>query len=559
MPAILAFLGVAATWLGRIGLLAFSVSEISKFVKDNEGTLNQSRAEASNAGFTETDQQKIIAATTYEQVERNGQNPNDFWAGLSPAEKQALQFSPETLQADMGRTSFLGMSSAVLFAASLFASGVAAVKGIPVLLKTLSQLRDARAAGASALELMTIIEQGKIAGIAKVWVPGLIASFAAAGGWLTNTMTGNLNDATLWGRIFLGQAADDFAKANKSASGGFGSTSSGGSGVSAPRTIIRIVEDKKPEQFIGTLFSSKLGRADSFERKLDDEITDMDDLREDVKLNLNRWLASLPARMGYSVVVRKDPVDEFGSQQSGIWATLTIFMTHISGKTTPIDTILLGPVNPQTRLILQKTSKTVENEIAGFIDASTVTEIQVPNGTVDIFTPDGERTTLSDVKAAGASTSANGGASVKAPTSTSKGEDGKTRSSVQVVTAAEAAAKRAEQAKIDALQKGITPEMKAGPAVQPYRAERPIGKKLDGVLLYEEQLILSYTPGSTLNLRKTPGIDGAIIAKLPDATRMGVRGTAGFRDGYYWLSVEADLPGGGRDRGYVAEDFIKNI
>jgi hypothetical protein len=100
--------------------------------------------------------------------------------------------------------------------------------------------------------------------------------------------------------------------------------------------------------------------------------------------------------MGYSITIRKDPVDEFGVQQSGIWACLTLVITHISNKTSPIDTILLGPVNPAMRLEIIKQTKTIEAQIPDLITTGELKEIQLPNGIVDIFSTEGEKVFSND-------------------------------------------------------------------------------------------------------------------------------------------------------------------
>ena len=554
IPAIIV---TAISWLGRIGLAVFAVNEIQTFLNNRKEQIETANAAAEQAGVTETDYKKLVAATTYDTVEKNGGEPEDFWAGLTPAEKEALQFSPSSLQSDIGRTKFLGLSSALLFVSALFASGIAAKRGIPILLSTLVKIRDARARGATALELMTIVEEGKIAGIAKVWVPTFLAGIAGAGGWLTTGMTNNLNDATLWGRIFLGQAADDFVKAQQQTARGSSGAGATGNAPQAPRTIIRIVEEKKPEQFIGTLFSAKLGSADRFERKVDDEITDMDDLRDDVKINLNRWLTSLPNRMGYSVVVRKDPVDEFGTKQSGVWATLTLFITHISGKITPIDTILLGPVTPQTRLELQKQSKSIENEIQGFVSAATVNEIQVPGGTVDIFTPDGQKTTLSDVVADVPKEASASNVASRTPTDTGRTPTPRKEESkpVKVVTESEAKKEDERQRQFEENVANIPQNLREGPAAVGFN-DKPLGAPLKGVVLLRNQTILTDTPGSVLNVRKRPGLSAEILTKLPDGTLIGAAGNVRQADGLDWLPVFVMIDG--RERGaYVALDFVK--
>jgi len=381
------------TWLGRLGMVAFTVNEVRKFLGPNEQYVQESLAKAEEGGISDEEQKKIRAATVYEQIEDGGKSPDEFWGSLTQAQQQELKFSPQSLRESMRRTSFLGTAATLLWIAAGVAAGIAAFRGLPVSLQGLSKIAAIPKTAKNATMISNELQLMKTAILNKTWVPGTAAGIATAGGWLTSSMVNNLNDPLLWGRIFLDQAHQDVQKAAqqqiKGASGGGTAVAT----VDAPRTIIRMVQEHKPQQFIGTLFSSKLGSAASFDRVLDDKITDMDDLREDAKLNLNKWLASLPGRLGYSVVIRKDPVDETGSQQSGIWATLTLFITHISGKTTPIDTILLGPVEPQVRLELQKQSKTIETEIADMLKVAEVREFLVPTGAVDIFSATGERIT----------------------------------------------------------------------------------------------------------------------------------------------------------------------
>jgi hypothetical protein len=353
--------------------------------------MSNSVAAAEQAGMTETESKQIVAAGVYDKIENEGKSPDDFWAGLTQKEKDALEFSPESLRRSMDRTKFGGFASAFFFVVALAAAGLAAKRGIPIGVKTIAKIAEARKSGASALQLMTIFEEGKILAIGKVWLPGLASTIAGGMGWLTSSMVNNMNDADLWGRIFLGQAADDFEKAQKQGGTSFGGSGGGFTSADGPRTIIRMVNESKPKQFLGTLFSLKLGKMEHFDRKLDDEITDKEDLEADVKLALARWLKTLPGRLGASISIRKDPVDEFGAKQSGIWATQTLFIQQLSGTILPIDTILLGPVDPVMELELLKSTKTFEVQMPDILSAEEVREIEIPDGNVDIFNKAGDR------------------------------------------------------------------------------------------------------------------------------------------------------------------------
>lgn len=561
MPAILlTIIRTGAVWLGRIGLAFFAVNEFRKFYNKNETTFVQADQALTSAGVSDDEKKQLVAAFTYDKVESEGEDPDDFWAGLTPKEKETLEFSPESLRNSMGRTKFLGLASEFLFFAALLASGVAAVRGIPIVLRTLATLRDSRAAGATAAELMTIIEEGKLAAISKVWAPAAAGTFLGASGWWSASMANNFNDAELWGRVFLGQAADDFAKASEELSKQGGNKGSGTGTNRGNITIIRMAETKEPTQFIGTLFSSKLGRVDSFERKVDDEITSMDDLREDVKVNLNRWLASLPNRMGYSVVVRKDPVDEFGVKQSGIWATLTMFITHISGKTTPIDTILLGPVDPKTRLELQRSVKTVESEIEGFIDAATVREITVPNGVIDIFNEEGDRVLPSGVVGTPASTTTT-------PTVDTTQQPGETTAELKArleKTVKDLQGQVSNLQKVDtgAFEIKSVSDAPAGYTTQrvhntlyalPPEEESSKSTKVERNAKYRVE-----GTNSCLNVRSTFSTSGEVYDCLPDGADIEATGLERDADGYHWLQVRFMGPRAS-GTGWMADQYLRKI
>lgn len=392
MP-ILPLLATAATWLGRIGVAAFAVNEVAKLTGVQKDVMQQSTNEASNAGVSETEQKKLVAATTYDQVEQSGQNPDDFWSGLTPEQRAELKFSPETLRSDMQRTKFLGMSAALLFGASLFAAGVAAVRGVPIGLQTLAKLAEARSKGASALSLLTIIEEGKIAGINKVWVPGLIASIAAAGGWLSNSMVGNLNDATLWGRIFLGQAADDFEKAAKQRALTIGTGKATGTGQVGGGFAATATQTKtaKPKMFLGVVHAGRFADTPDFVRHVDDRITDDEDLRADVQINLTRWLASIADRLNYEVQVKFEPFDENNVRKPGTWLTMSLYYSGKGGKRIFIDEILLGPFDPVVYYPTSQISEAIRDVATKTLQPDMFAPTFSGDGRLEVITKEGER------------------------------------------------------------------------------------------------------------------------------------------------------------------------
>ena len=383
----------AATWLGRIGLAAFAINEIKKLTEGQKATIDESTKQAEAAGVSDDEVSKLVAATTYEQVEKDGKNPDDFWKGLSPAEQAKLKWSPEVLKESMQRTTFLGLSQTLLWVSAGVAAGVAGFRGIPILLSTLGKLATARAAGASALSLMTIIEEGKIAGIAKVWIPGLIAGIASAGGWLTGGLTNNLNDALLWGRIFLDQAHEDVKKAALQRGTGTGT------GVAATpepisRTRITISKTAEPKVAVGTLFQSIVKSTDAFKRKVDDEITSAEDLKADVHLNLNHWLATLPGRLHYEVRVVLNPLDENGNKQLGTWCVLMLGHRNSQGVFQHLQAVLLGPIDPTVYRPTTREIETIQIDIPKLLTSEEIINLDLPTTGLRTVDRDGNVTPI---------------------------------------------------------------------------------------------------------------------------------------------------------------------
>lgn len=569
---IIPFLVSASIWLGRIGLAAFAINEVAKLTTPQKTTMAEALTQAEAAGISEDEQKKLIAATTYEQVEAAGKSPDDFWAGLSAAEKEAIKFSPDTIREAQDRTSFLGTAQTILWVAAGIAAGYGAFRGIPIVSAGLGRLAAARQSGANAASLLVIIEEVKMQVLAKVWVPGFVAALAAGGGWLTGSMANSLNDAFLWGRIFLDQAATDVQKAADMKAKGTAATGAASTTEPQPRTIIRMVEEKKPSQFIGTLFSAKLGSMQSFDRHVDDEITDEADLLEDVKLNLTRWLASFPGRLGYSIVIRKDPVDETGVQQSGTWATLTMHITRLNGGIQPVDTILLGPVTPKTRLELTKTIKTIEQQIPGLLTGQEIHKIEVPTGAVDIFdvagtpvvptaakpvvplqTPEQRAMAEQAAKELGivlppqpiAATSAPAPVAAPTPTPTP-------------IPAPAPAPAPVFPTPVAVPVQTTTPAVIQQPAPAP--APAPAASVLPGPNTEVPQFrpgasyVVFTGTGENLNVRDRPTTAGGIIARLPEGTRVRANNDRGASGGFTWWQVDAPPALNGV---FVAAQFLR--
>ncbi len=497
--------------------------------------------------------QKVAAATLYGFLEKAGIDPNEWKLTVDPVVAGQVKYGPEEFNQ---ARKFLGSWSRIAEIALIIAIAASfVIAGVAVYLAgaALTAITTALVAGAGITEVTAILNIAKFRGIKWLSVPAAILAMGTAVAYFSSTQITAVGDLETYVKQGVARGEELATKQAALLAGG------GTIGSDLPKTIIRMVTEEKPKQFIGTLFSSKLGKAEQFERVLDDKITDMNDLEADVKINLNKWLASLPNRMGYSVVVRKDPVDEQGAQQSGVWATLTLFMTHISGKTTPIDTILLGPVDPKVRLELQRKTTTVENQIAGFVQAATVREIQIPTGSVDIFSASGERVLPSTV-ATGGSAPGSAGVVTGAPIVSGgvtllMDKDGLVRtgegsavSAVNLSTNARLMAEdfaRKEAAKVSAVPTPtpVTPPPPPAPVVpRPPKAE--------------DRYKVANTGGEGANLRGSPSTSARVLFAMPDNTVVAFLKDEGFHDGFNWWEVRRISD---NSNGSVASKFLVRI
>ncbi len=146
-----------------------------------------------------------------------------------------------------------------------------------------------------------------------------------------------------------------------------------------PKTRITMTKTTKPVLAIGVLFSSIVKRTDAFDRKKDDMITDKSDLQTDAQANLNLWLKSLPGRLIYTIGIQNNPYDENGVVTTGTWCVLNLGIKGIGGRFSPVDTILLGPIDPKTYYPTTQDVQQVQTEIPKLLTAEEVAQIEAPN------------------------------------------------------------------------------------------------------------------------------------------------------------------------------------
>lgn len=341
------------------------------------------------------DVKQARAAVFYEQLERGGQSPDEFWNNAPQDVKDTLAFSPDSLRRSMNRTNFLGIASALTFVGAAVALGIAGFRGIPLAASYLARVADALKAGKTAEEVSNILTEFRVASLSKVGAPGLVAGVLAAAGFSAGTWANNINDVDLWGRINLQNALDDARRGQKFL-GPTGNVTSNAAGTGAFQNTATLTKTAKPKMFLGTVFAGRVADVPDFVRKPDDQITSDQDLRDDIQTNLTLWIASISDRLNYEIQVKFEPFDEYNVKKPGTWLTLSLYYSGKGGKRIFIDEILLGPFEPK---IYYPTS-TVSEAIRKAVDSAVQPEILSPQLTADgslvVITKEGASVSIFD-------------------------------------------------------------------------------------------------------------------------------------------------------------------
>lgn len=107
-------------------------------------------------------------------------------------------------------------------------------------------------------------------------------------------------------------------------------------------------------------------------------------MKADAQANLNKWLSTLPSRLLLTINIANSPFNEYGIKQTGMWVTMSLLVRSIAGKTTPLDTILLGPVDPQVYMPKTAEIQSVQIEIPKQLTAEEISKVQFPSDGLNI-------------------------------------------------------------------------------------------------------------------------------------------------------------------------------
>ena len=488
----------------------------------------------------------IASATTFGFLEKFGINPEEWMLTVPLSERKKARYGTDELN---DAIKFYGSWTAVGQAAlsmATIAALVTAITGASLAAAAQITLAAAIRKGTTIAALNILKEQLKLRAIKWLSVPAFLTAAGTLWSYFANTQLAATGDTLGYLKQNVAKNEAELAKLEAAKAGGISGDFL--KAAQTPKTRITMTKQSKPSLFIGTLFSQRVKTDAVFERKLDDQVTSQEDLRDDAQQNLNKWLASLPSRLFYTINVALNPFDENGIKQTGYWATLSIFGRRISGQTVPLDTILLGPVDPITYFPKPTETMAIQQELPELLSAKEIAEIQFPTGEFQVVDKTGSIT----------------------PVTFREVTDLAPKATLPVVAPATPTAQAVTPTPFVApsLPSGTAtaPSPVVAPVAPPF-AEPSLGFVIPGATPPSVPLIhrigariisFGLTGNSTLRVRQKPSITGAILYGQPNDTT-GTISAGPFRaDGEVWWHIVWERNDKGIiTSGWSAERYLK--
>ena len=488
----------------------------------------------------------IASSTLWGFLDKFGIDPNEWQFTISAVERGKVRYGPDEFEE---ARKFFGTWSAVGSTAltmGTIASWFLGIGGTLIAAQTLRLAATAIRTGKGLKAVSQIIQLGALRGIKILGIPAVIREMAQGVAWFASTQITATGDLGTYLKQGIARAEEIVAaEERKEAARGAGT---GMEFIQTPKTRITMTKQSKPALFLGTLFSQRISSQGAFDRVLDDQITSKEELESDAQQNLNRWLASLPARLFYTINVSLNPFDENGIKQTGYWATLSIFARRIAGTTLPIDTILLGPVDPIIYYPKPTETQQIQIELPKKLTAEEIANVEFPAGNFAVVDKSGSVTPV--VFRESTEPAQKAAAPVVVPTTPAAVQAPATAPAVEVQPTP---------------SRGSIPS--AAAPVSPPFAEPSVGFVIPGATLPSAPKIFrigtritvaGLTGNSTLRVRQTPALTGAILyGQANDAIGTLISNPIAA-DGEVWWNVSYDRNDKGVTiSGWSAERFLR--
>ena len=326
--------------------------------------------------FTEDEAKQHIAAQIAKAAEEKGGDPDEVFANYPPELQRFIVYKPSDLKKNQNVTQVGLILAPLLFATGGSLVALAAFRGLAAAAPFIAEALALSRTGKSALQVANLIALSKAAAFPKVVKLGVLGAVATGLAWYASTAVNNWNDVFHWGKFQQQQLTVELEKLRRQQ--GFGA--GGGGYTPQSKTRVSSYTTAKPKLFIGPIFNGRVAVPDKFVRSVDDKITSDEDLKDDVEINLVRYLAKLPNNLTYTIGLKNNAMDEFGVPQIGTWATLTLYLSNVHNKRIFIDEILLGPVDPVVYYPESQRVEQLQYEIPKLVKFDTLKPLQLPSG-----------------------------------------------------------------------------------------------------------------------------------------------------------------------------------
>lgn len=319
-----------------------------------------------------------------------------------------------------------------------------------------------------------------------------------------------------------------------------------------PRIIIRMAETSKPQLFTGILFAAPLSKPEAFNRVLDDEITDLADLQNDLKLNLANWVKGLAGRTSVALSVRNNPIISQSEKLSGTWLVASLSYGLVDGGRAFLDTIPLGPINPVKYMPKVSEVKTLENQIFAEFRPETVKELVIPPSALQALTKEGEIVPILPDKGVMQPVVIQTIETQESQRATGKPVVAGTPTQEAALAAAKAAGKPASVTSMGAVQM-IVPAAAAAPSAAPGPAPAPA---MAAKAKFQVDQIVRVNDPEGLNVRSFSGTAGTKLFAIPIGTTVRIASEPQFKDGFEWYSISVQSGAFSGRGGWVAGEFL---
>lgn len=344
--------------------VAVAVEQAQEMVAHMTGDLNMS----------EKDAKLTILGGIEKAAQEDGANLNDVYASYPAALKEYIQYSPDDLKRNQTISAVGSALSIASWVLALFSLGGVVLRGAPILAKAVPAIYKAIKVGKTAQTASNLVSVTQLELLRKVGFLGALFGIASAGGFLFNTIVNNWNDVFHWGPTFAEQQAEAIRKLEQSQGGG------GDKFVAKSYTSARTQTTAKPKLFTGTFFSGKLAKGEQFVRKVDDQITSIADMVDDLEINLVEWVKRLPGMLNYDLAVVNNPKDENGLPKQGTWVVCNLYLTNSVHKRALVENILLGPVDPAVYYPEYNSLQSINISVPEILAPAQIKALELPSG-----------------------------------------------------------------------------------------------------------------------------------------------------------------------------------